>query len=147
MTVSASPRATTTAPITNTPSVQARYLIMTNRKKMAATQVSAVTNSYIFPQGARCTASPLVTTATVCATAPTAARAMAACTHRPASRIARSGGTATSGIDSGAADPAADGAGAGGAGGAEEAGGAAGAEALAGAAAAAPTVARAAARS
>src|SRR5580704_8593599 len=120
MTVSASPRATTTAPITNTPSVQARYLIMSNRKKMAATQVSAVTNSYMLPQGARCTASPLVTTATVCATTPAALSAMAVCTHRPAWRMARSGGTATSGMESGA-DPGADGAaGAEGAEGAEE---------------------------
>src|SRR6516164_7618997 len=76
---------------------------MTNRKKMAATQVSAVTNSYMLPQGARCTASPLVTTAIVCATTPTAASAMAAWTHRPAWPIARSGGTATSGIESGTA--------------------------------------------
>src|SRR5215469_16984669 len=96
---------------------------MTNRKNMAAMQVSAVTNSYMLPQGARCTASPLVTTATVCATTPTAASAMAAWTHGPAWRIARSGGTASSGMDSGAADAGtadargvAGGAGAGGAG-------------------------------
>src|SRR5580693_4281775 len=122
MSVSARPRATTTAPITNTPSAQARYLIMTNRKKMAATQVSAVTNSYMLPQGARCTANPLVTTATVCATTPTALSASAVCTHPPAWRIARSGGTATSGMESGAADPGAEGAA--GAEGGEEAGGA-----------------------
>src|SRR5271163_3575583 len=124
MSVSARPRATTTAPITNTPSAQARYLIITNRKKMAATQVSAVTNSYMLPQGARCTASPLVTTATVCATTPTALSAMAAWTHRPASRIARRGGAATSGMESGGAEPAAGGAA--GPDGAEEAGGTAG---------------------
>src|SRR5271170_6635275 len=104
MSVSARPRATTTAPITNRPSAQARYLIMTNRKKMAATQVSAVTNSYMLPQGARCTASPLVTTATVCATTPTALSARAACTQRPAWPIACSGGSSTAGIESGAAD-------------------------------------------
>src|SRR5580693_3085382 len=103
MSVSARPRATTTAPITNTPSAQARYLIMTNRKKMAATQVSAVTNSYMLPQGARCTASPLVTTATTCASTPTVLSAMAACTQGPAWPIARSGGSATSGIESGMA--------------------------------------------
>src|SRR5580700_1914325 len=124
MSVSARPRATTTAPITNTPSVQARYLIMTNRKKMAATQVSAVTNSYMLPHGARCTASPLVTTATVCATTPAALSAMAARTHGPAWRIARSGGTAISGMESGAADPGAEGAA-----GAAEPGGPAGAAA------------------
>src|SRR5580692_7438986 len=155
MSVSARPRATTTAPITNTPSAQARYLIMTNRKKMAATQVSAVTNSYMLPHGARCTASPLVPTATVCATTPAALSAMAAWTHGPAWRIARSGGpggtggaappvrseTATSGIESGAVGPGAEGAaGPEGAAGAEEAGG------TAGAAAAAPTEARAPAR-
>src|SRR5271170_2869887 len=127
MSVSARPRATTTAPITNTPSAQARYLIMTNRKKMAATQVSAVTNSYMLPHGARCTASPLVTTAAVCATTPTALSARAVCTHRPAWPIARSGGTATSGMESGAADPGA--AGAEEAEGGEEAGGTPGAAA------------------
>src|SRR5580693_4862644 len=139
MSVSARPRATTMAPMTNTPSAQARYLTMTNRKKMAATQVSAVTNSYMLPQGARCTASPLVTTATTCASTPTALSAKATCTQRPAWPIARSGGSATSGIESGAADPGADGVpGAEEAGGAEEGGGTAGA--------AAPTEARAPAR-
>src|SRR5262252_2780460 len=90
--------------MTKTPSIQARYRTMTNRKKIAATQVSAVTNSYMLPQGARCTARPLVTTATACATTPTAASAMAASTHGPAWRMARSGGTASSGMDSGTAD-------------------------------------------
>src|SRR5215470_6837332 len=130
MSVSASPRATTTAPMTNTPSVQARYRTMTIRKKMAATQVSAVTNSYMLPQGARCTASPLVTTATVWATTPTAASAMAAWTHGPAWRMARSGGTACSGMDSGAAEAGTADAGTAGAGGA--AGGAAASDAAAG---------------
>src|SRR5436189_5074718 len=65
---------------------------------MTATQVRAVTNSYMLPQGARWTASPRVMTAVVCAAAPIMANATAATTQRPASRIARSGGTASSGI-------------------------------------------------
>src|SRR6202041_2083285 len=92
-------------------------------------------------------ASPLVTTATVCATTPAALSARAAWTHRPAWRIARRAGTATSGMESGGAEPAADGAA--GSEGAEEAGGAeepAGAEEPGGAEAA-PTEARAVARS
>src|SRR6266568_2995703 len=66
---------------------------------MAATQVRAVTNSYMLPQGARWTASPRVMTAVVCAAAPIPASATAATTQRPASRIARSAGTSSSGID------------------------------------------------
>src|SRR5580658_1268610 len=73
---------------------------MTNRKKIAAKQVSAVTNSYMLPQGDRCTANPRVTTAVVCAVTATAASAMAACTQRPACLIARKGGRARAGIES-----------------------------------------------
>src|SRR5215470_12061742 len=65
---------------------------------MAATQVRAVTNSYMLPQGARWTASPRVMTAVVCAAAPIMANVTAATTQRPASRIARTGDTASSGI-------------------------------------------------
>src|SRR6476660_2769594 len=67
---------------------------------MAVMQVRAVTNSYMLPAEAWCTASPRVTTAVVCATAPTALSATAASTQRPASRIARSAGTSGSGIES-----------------------------------------------
>src|ERR1700722_9514464 len=42
-------------------------------------------NSYMSPQGARCTASPRVTTATRWASAPAALHATAARTHGPAS--------------------------------------------------------------
>src|ERR1700722_898739 len=57
---------------------------------MAATQVSAVMNSYMSPHGARCTASPLVVTATTCARMPSALSVAAARTHGPASAIERS---------------------------------------------------------
>src|SRR5438874_12844530 len=66
---------------------------------MTATQVRAVTNSYMLPQGARWTASPRVMTADVGAAAPIAASATAVATQRPAARIARSAGTSSSGID------------------------------------------------
>src|ERR1700733_15104227 len=56
---------------------------------MAATQVSAVMNSYMSPHGARCTASPLVVTATTWARMPSALSVAAARTHGPASAIAR----------------------------------------------------------
>src|SRR5215469_11310976 len=106
MIVSARPSAITTAPITKTPSAQARYRTMTNRKKIAATQVSAVTNSYMLPQGARCTASPLVTTAVRCAATATTLSVMATRIQGPAALIARRGGTARAGIESAAAAPA-----------------------------------------
>src|SRR5487761_69875 len=58
------------------------------QKKTAATQVSAVMNSYMLPQGARCTASPRVTTATTWASAPSALNPTAARTHGPAAQMA-----------------------------------------------------------
>src|ERR1700729_4037225 len=70
---------------------------------MAATQVSAVMNSYMSPHGARCTASPLVVTATTWARMPSALSVAAARTHGPASAIARSAPTGRTGR---AADPA-----------------------------------------
>src|SRR5258708_4057690 len=69
---------------------------------MAATQVSAVMNSYMSPHGARSTASPLVVTATTCAMIPSALSVAAARTHGPASAIARSAPAGRSGP---AADP------------------------------------------
>src|SRR6202012_4806614 len=111
---------------------------MTNTKKMAVTQVIAVTNSYMLPQGARSTARPLVTTATRCAATATTASARAACTQRPAWPMARRTGTAASGIESGGGAAA---------GGDAAADGPAAALSAAPSAPAAPTVARAAARS
>src|ERR1700722_4824445 len=69
---------------------------------MAATQVSAVMNSYMSPHGARSTASPLVVTATTCARMPIALSVAAARTHGPASAIARN---APAGRTGRAADP------------------------------------------
>src|ERR1700728_4605659 len=77
---------------------------------MAATQVSAVMNSYMSPLGARYTASPLVVTATTCARMPSALSVAAARTHGPASAIARSAPTGRGGraaIVRGCAGPAA----------------------------------------
>src|SRR5579859_2051006 len=99
MSVSASPSVTTIAPITKTPSAQAWYRISTNRKKSTATQVRAVTNSYMLPQGARCTASPRVITAVVCAATPIEPSSTAAITQRPAARMARNAGTFSSGME------------------------------------------------
>src|SRR5579863_4267179 len=76
---------------------------------MAATQVSAVMNSYMSPHGARCTASPLVVTAITCAPMPSALSVAAARTHGPASAIARSAPTGRAGRAAGtpgAAEPA-----------------------------------------
>src|SRR5580698_5428167 len=56
---------------------------MAARKNATATQVSAVTNSYMSPQGSRCTDSPLVTTPVVWAASPTQVRATAIATTRP----------------------------------------------------------------
>src|SRR5580693_42310 len=70
---------------------------------MAATQVSAVMNSYMSPHGARSTASPLVVTATTWARMPSALSVAAARTHGPASAIARN---APAGRTGRAADPA-----------------------------------------
>src|SRR6185437_16068762 len=69
-------------------------------------QVRAVTNSYMLPQGARCTASPRVITAVVWAATPSELSSTAATTQRPASLIARNAGTASSGRALSAGPPA-----------------------------------------
>src|SRR5690242_9783932 len=69
-------------------------------------QVRAVTNSYMLPQGARCTASPRVITAVVCAATPSELSSTAATTQPPASLIARNAGTASSGMAPSAGPPA-----------------------------------------
>src|SRR4029077_16873227 len=56
---------------------------MRKRKKVTATQVTVVTNSYMSPHGTRCTASPRLTTPTMCAASPTTVRPTATCTQRP----------------------------------------------------------------
>src|SRR5713226_2397369 len=81
MTVSASPRASTTGAITNRPRCCTRYRVISARKKITATQVTEVTNSYMSPHGTRCTASPRMTTPRKCAATPKTVSAMAARTH------------------------------------------------------------------
>src|SRR5260221_10684499 len=56
---------------------------MAARKNATATHVSAVTNSYMSPQGSRCTASPLVSTPALCATRPTQVSTTAVVTQNP----------------------------------------------------------------
>src|ERR1039457_6519351 len=56
---------------------------MSARKKMAATQVTDVTNSYMSPHGTRCTASPRVVTPMTCAASPSALSTRAARTQDP----------------------------------------------------------------
>src|SRR5215472_18764581 len=92
---------------------------MRTKKKMTATQVAVVTNSYMSPHGTRWTASPRLTTPTMSAASPTAVRQTASRTHspiRPASRpalaAAAAGGVAggpagVTGGPAGAAGPAA----------------------------------------
>src|ERR1035441_2672882 len=57
---------------------------MSARKKMAATQVTDVTNSYMSPHGTRCTASPRVVTPMTCAASPSAFSTSATRTQDPA---------------------------------------------------------------
>src|ERR1700722_13738873 len=54
------------------------------RKKMTATQVTAVTNSYMSPHGTRCTASPRVVTPITWAASPRTFSARATRTQAPA---------------------------------------------------------------
>src|SRR6185437_6644389 len=82
---------------------------MTYTKKMAATQVSAVTNSYMLPHGARCTANPRVTTATRCARMPTALSVTAARTQGPACQMARHAGACRDGSEGSTGTSPADG--------------------------------------
>src|ERR1035438_426790 len=56
---------------------------MSARKKMTATQVTDVTNSYMSPHGTRCTASPRVVTPMTCAASPSMFSTRAARTQDP----------------------------------------------------------------
>src|SRR5260370_39843279 len=56
---------------------------MAARKNATATHVSAVTNSYMSPQGSRCTASPLVSTPAPCPARPTQVSTTAMVTQNP----------------------------------------------------------------
>src|SRR5580700_2963152 len=56
---------------------------MATTKNATATQVSAVTNSYMSPQGSRCTDTPRRTTPVAWAARPRQTSATATATHRP----------------------------------------------------------------
>ena len=70
----------------NRPRRYGRYRNISPRKNSTATQVTAMTNSYMSPHGTRCTARPRMTTPAMCAMTPSTVSPSPARTQKLASR-------------------------------------------------------------
>ncbi len=70
----------------NRPRRYGRYRNISPRKNSTATQVTAMTNSYMSPHGTRCTARPRMTTPAMCAMTPSTVSPSPAWTQKLASR-------------------------------------------------------------